>query len=217
MAGRISFHFDDGHLSHYEQAFQVFRAAGVAGCIALPALLRENRLTTKQALEMQENGWEILCHSLNHIRMREPLPADMAEAEIVESKRMLEAEGFVIKQFITPMSECHVSMLPLLREHYEAAFTVYTNSATEPIERLVLKQPFDNYRLNRACLAGHSLTELKAYVDYVEASDDMLVFYDHDLGVNGNITAQMLAELLAYCKEKGVQILTSSEALAFSN
>lgn len=213
MAGKISFHFDDGHLSHYEQAYKVFRAAGAVGCIALPAVRENCGLTTAQALEMQENGWEILSHSRNHIRMSEPLSAEVAEEEIVESKRLLEAEGFHIRQFVTPMSQCHISMIPLLKRYYEAAFTVYKNSAEEPVQQLVLQASADRYRLNRACLTKHSMEELKAYVDYVEVSDSWLVFYDHDLGVNGNITAPMLAELLEYCRRKGVQVLTSSEAL----
>ena len=74
--------------------------------------------------------------------------------------------------------------------------------------------PVERYQLNRACLVNHSLEQLKAYVDYVEAHDSWLVFYDHDLGVNGNITADTLGALLKYCKQKGVEIVTSSEALA---
>ncbi|MBE5874983.1 MAG: hypothetical protein E7287_11380 [Lachnospiraceae bacterium] len=216
MSGKISFHFDDGHMSHYEQAFKVFQEAGVAGCLALSISCFKNntRITMEQALEMQEKGWEILCHSMNHIRMREPLPAEVMETEIVECKYWLEKEGIHIRQYVTPMSECHESMMPLLREHYEAAFTVYKNSAEEPIEQLVLQRPVQRYRLNRACLAKHSLDELKAYVDYVTEHDSWLVFYDHDLGVNGNITAQMLKKLLDYCKLKNVDIVTSSEALA---
>jgi len=98
MSGKISFHFDDGHMSHYEQAFKVFQEAGVAGCLALSISCFKNntRITMEQALEMQEKGWEILCHSMNHIRMREPLPAEVMETEIVECKYWLEKEGIRI-------------------------------------------------------------------------------------------------------------------------
>lgn len=214
MSGKISFHFDDGFKSHYEQAFQVFWENQAVGCIALTARRQSDRITTAQALEMQENGWEIVGHAKNHIKMHIPLPEEVMAEEIVESKRLLEKEGLHIRQFVTPMSECHVSMLPLLKEHYEAAFTVYKNSEEQPIEQLVLQRPVERYQLNRACLVNHSLEQLKAYVDYVEAHDSWLVFYDHDLGINGNITADTLGALLKYCKQKGVEIVTSSEALA---
>ncbi|MBO5237160.1 MAG: polysaccharide deacetylase family protein [Lachnospiraceae bacterium] len=216
MSGRITFHFDDGHMSHYEQAYNIFRKAGVVGCLALSisCLKNNTRITIEQALEMQENGWEILSHSMNHIRMSTPLPVEVMVTEIATCKYLLEQEGFHIKQYITPMSECHESMIPLLREHYDAAFTVYKNSAEESVEQLVMQRPVQKYRLHRACLTKHSLEELKNYVDYVAENDSWLVFYDHDLGVGTNITAQMLAELVDYCKQKHVDIVTSSEALA---
>jgi len=43
--------------------------------------------------------------------------------------------------------------------------------------------------------------------------DQWLVFYDHNLGIKGNITEQGLRELLEYCKQKGVEVLTSAEVL----
>lgn len=213
MSGIISFHFDDGHISHYGQAFKVFRELGAVGCLALIA--GRHAMSVEQALEMQEHGWEIISHSKNHIRMREPLSPEILREEIAESKYLLEKEGFRIKQFVTPMSQGHESMFQLLKENYEAAFTVYTNSFAEPIEKLVIQKPASKYYLNRACTAKHSIDELKRYIDYVEAHDKWLVFYEHDLGAGDNITVQTLEALLIYCREKGVQIMTSSEALKF--
>jgi len=211
MAGKVSFHFDDGFMSVYEQCFPVFAENGAVGCVALQ--VNGHRISDAQALEMQSAGWEILCHSKRHISMKMPMDEQEAWTEIAESKRVLEEVGFRIRQFVTPMSACHESMLPLLREHYDGAFTVYTNSQTEPIEKLVIERPVDPYRLHRCCTSGKTLDELKAYVDYVEKNDAWLVFYDHDLGVNGNITPYALSALLRYCGEKGVAVVTSSEAL----
>ena len=212
MSGKVTFHFDDGHISHYKQAFEVFKKVDAVGCLALIARVGY-RMSMEQALEMQEHGWEILCHAKSHTRMHEPMKTEIMLEEIVESKRWLESEGFCIRQFVTPMSRCHESMIPLLKEHYKAAFTVYTNSCVEPIEQLVIQKPIQRFQLHRACMAKHTVDELKRYIDYVEANDAWLVFYDHDLGVGDNITAQMLEEVLIYCKKKGVQIVTSSEAI----
>ncbi len=211
MAGKISFHFDDGYKSFYRDVFPIFRAAGVVGCLAIS----ENpvSMTFDEALFMQEAGWEIISHSKNHIRMREPLDADTAEQEIVESKRILEEKGFKIRQFVTPYSTCYRSMEPLLEANYDAAFTVYKNSAKDRIEDLVISRPVNAYRLNRAVMSGKTLDELKEYVDFVSANDAWLILYDHDIGAGNNITAQALAALVGYCKEKGVDILTSSDAL----
>lgn len=227
MAGMISFHFDDGYSSHYEQAFKVFEEAGVPGCIGLIARDFEKEeviksgdaklgpllMTKNQALEMQKAGWEIVGHSRHHKHMNQPLEADDAYSEIVESKKILEREGFLIKQFMTPMSVCHPDMIPLISKHYEGAFTEHSDSSVAPIEELVQNIPLSKYRLHRSCLTKHTPDQLKEYVDYVEKHDRWLVFYDHDLGVNGNITEQGLRELLEYCKQKGVEVLTSSDAL----
>lgn len=215
MSGILSFHFDDAHLSHYEQAFPVFQKAGVPGCLACPA--NPNALTFSQLQQMQAAGWEILSHSVNHIHMKDPLPHETAIEEIATSKALLEAHGLHIRQFVTPMSVCHDSMRPLLQEHYDAAFTRYTSSATTPIEDMVIQRPVNRYALNRCCLSGKTLEELKAYVDYVCQNDAWLIFYEHDIGSGQNITAENLQALIAYSQEKGVEILTSSQALDREN
>jgi len=212
MSGKITFHFDDGFMSHYTMAFPIFREFGAVGALSLIADPARG-MGYEKALEMQEEGWEILCHSRRHIFMNSPLPEETVREEIVESKRLLEEAGFTISCFITPMSVCHVSMRPALAAHYEAAFTVYTNSADQPIERLINARPVNRYALHRACLAAKTLDELKAYVDYVAREDAWLVFYDHDIGSGANITPERLRALLAYCREKGVEIVTTRDAL----
>ena len=211
MSGILSFHFDDAHPSHYEKAFPIFQKYKVPGCLACPAIPRD--LTFGQLLEMQDAGWEILSHSVNHIHMHEPLPSETAVEEIAQSKALLEAHGLRIRQFVTPMSRCHDSMRPLLQEHYDAAFTRYTSSAQMPIEEMVIKRPVNPYELNRCSLSGKTLDELKAYVDFVCQQDTWLIFYDHDLCSGQNITPEKLEELIAYSLQKGAQILTSSQAL----
>lgn len=211
MPGILSFHFDDAHLSHYQQAFPIFQKAGVPGCVA--CIAGGSPLSFQQLREMQEAGWEILSHAVRHIKMNEPLPEEVALREIEESKAILEGEGLQIRQFVTPMSACHDSMGPRLAKNYDAAFTRYTDSLRLPVEDLVIPRPANRYALNRCSMAGKTMEELKAYVDYVFENDRWLVFYDHDLGVKNNITAEKLEELLAYSLQKGVRIMTSSQAL----
>ncbi len=212
MSGKISFHFDDGLSSHYTEAFPIFQEAGVAGCLALMSDLGE--LTEAQVWEMHSAGWEILCHTITHPRMSEPIDEALAVTEIVESKRRLEEKGFPIRQFITPCSACHPSLLPLLQNHYEGAFTRYTNSQCLPPEQLIIEHPVNPFDLHRACLSGKTKEELYALVDHVVENDAWIVFYEHGLGKGSNITAEGLRDLVAYCQRRGGEILTSSQALA---
>lgn len=214
MAGKITFHFDDCFITHYEQAFPIFQKAGVPGCLVVAAGEGRHAMTFDQMMEMQNAGWEIICHTFSHIRMAaEPVTEDVAKYEVVQSKQFLEEKGFHVRQFVTPYSACHADTLPMLRAHYDAAFTVYKNSNAQPIEELVIKRPILKYRLNRAVMSGHTLDELKAFVDYVAEHDEWLILYEHELGAGKNISAEILAAVLQYCKDKDVEILTSSEAL----
>jgi len=210
MPGKISFHFDDGHASHFRDVYRIFTKHGVPACLSIIA--RPER-GLDDARRMHEAGFEILCHSRSHIKMSAPLPSGEAYREIVESKRILAEYGIPTRQFITPMSAAHPSLLPLLREHYDAAFTRYTNAQEVPIDQLMIARPIDRYTLHRACLTKKSDSELYAYADRVAETDGWLVFYDHDLGVNGNITAERLDALVAYILKRGVRIVTSSQAI----
>ena len=126
MPGKITFHFDDCFITQYEQAFPVFQKAGAVGCLVVAAGEGRHAMTFDPMMEMQNAGWEIICHTINHLRMAvEPLSADVADYEVVQSKHFLEHKGFRVRQFVTPYSGCHADTLPLLRAHYDAAFTVY--------------------------------------------------------------------------------------------
>ncbi len=212
MSGKITFQFDDGHRSHYEIAFPLFKKYGFVGNIGIVA--GRCSMSDEEILQMQSAGWEVLSHACEHKnRMTEELDSQMARHEIVDSKQILQARGFNVKGFLTPMSQCHKKWHPMLRANYEHAFTVYTNSSQLPIEKLVMERPVNRFELHRAGMAGKTLEELKAYVDYVAENDAWLVFYDHDIGVGKNITAERLDALLTYCEEKQIAVVTSAQAL----
>ncbi len=214
MSGKITFHFDDGHKSHYTKAFPIFKKYGYVGCLALMTSFEPWGLTKEEALEMQNAGWEIMSHSVTHCKMNIPLDEETAQREIKESRMMLEAQGFNISTFITPMSACDKALSPILQANYNATFTIYKNSAIVPIEELIIKRPFNRYELNRACMAGKTIDELKAYIDYVIENDAWLILYDHDIGARNNITEEKLDGLLSYCKETGVDVITTREAIS---
>ena len=77
MAGKITFHFDDCFITQYEQAFPVFQKAGAVGCLVVAAGDGRHAMSFDQIKEMQDAGWEIICHTFSHVRMAvDPLSAD---------------------------------------------------------------------------------------------------------------------------------------------
>ena len=210
MSGYITFHFDDGFTSHYEKVFPLFERFGKKACISLLAN-NDIGMGFARALEMQKHGFEIMCHSVTHPKMYAELPEETAWRELVSSKKILAKAGFDIRTFVTPCSALADKYLPLAKENYDAAFTVYRDSLTEPAENLVMEKPADLYLLHRCCLSGKSRDELRAYVDYVEKTDSWLVFYEHDIGTGQNVTEEGLSELLSYISQTSVSVLTTSQ------
>lgn len=212
MTGAVSFHFDDGHNSHYRVLLPLFKKYGFVGSLSIIADEKRG-MGFEKARMMQDEGWEILCHSKTHIKMDAPSAIDLAETEIAEAKRILEENGLHTRQYVTPMSEAHESLLPILKEHFDAAFTVYTNALTVPLPDLLEEMPLSPYRLHRACMKELPLERLIEMTDYACDSGKWLVFYDHDIGYSTNVTEQILDGLLAHCKERGIPVLTSTEGL----
>ena len=216
MPGIVTFSFDDGYLSHYEKALPVFQEMGVPGCLCLmthPGDLIPTLLPTEKALAMQDAGWEILCHSDTHLDMRHPVSEEDAYREIVTSREILEGLGFKVRQYVMPMSACDPSILPLLRAHYDAAFCRYTNAGKLPVEELVIERPVNPFDLHRTCLSCRTFESLTPYLDYVAQHDDWMVFYEHNIGAGRNATPELLMQLLLYCREKEIRVMTASQAL----
>lgn len=213
MRGKVTFIFDDGLQSAYECAYPMFKEKNIRGCLALFGDFAKNKLTEAQALAMQSDGWEIMSHSVHHVRLNDALSEDEAREDILSSKNLLEKKGFVVRQFVSPMSVCDEKWYPLLYTAYDAAYTVYKNSAQCSFDALVIPKPTASYELHRASLNGMTPDRLKACIDYVSEHDDWLVFYAHDISPNGDVTMQTLAELLTYIIKKGVAVVTGSQAI----
>ncbi|ADJ13716.1 polysaccharide deacetylase [Halalkalicoccus jeotgali B3] len=83
-AGYLSLIYDDGPVEDYEM-YRVHQQYGVPGCTAAcPGLLNssENWLSSGQVLEMSDNGWEFMSHTIRHRALGEiPIVEDIATGD----------------------------------------------------------------------------------------------------------------------------------------
>lgn len=160
-------------------------------------------MTTEQALELQNLGHEMMSHTRNHVHLTQ-IPLDEAEKEIALSRKELMDMGLKVDSLVYPYGDDSETIRDISRKYYRAGFDI-TPGMNNP--------PLLTYKINRVDLAKNNLTELKAYVDQAIAEKSYLVLYFHTYASFDSSEQQELADLIAYCQNQGLPILTANDAL----
>lgn len=120
--------FDDGYLDNYSIAYPILKKYGhravfflIAGAIGVDARF----MNWTQVREMSDNGMVMQSHTLNHVNLTK-LPPDQALQELVESKRIIEAEtGKPVEYLAYPTGAVDKATIQLvIKAGYRAAFAV---------------------------------------------------------------------------------------------
>src|SRR5699024_585692 len=83
----ILFHSDDGHIADWEYTKPIFDQHNVPLTISVSTdfIGQTNYLNMEQLKELENNGWEISSHGLNHVSLRS-VSLTEAERQLKESK-----------------------------------------------------------------------------------------------------------------------------------
>lgn len=215
--GMVTFIFDDGHKTFYDNAYPLFEEKGYDAAIAVDTLgqtlRRGDRMSWQNISEMEESGWEVMSHSVTHQRYDESSRIRVA-LELFLSKVQLEILGYEVNQYVAPMSTYPLDEhKDLLDRFYDASYTTYKNPKELPIEELVLDE-FDTNEMYRVNMEGKSPEELINYVDFADKNDVWIVFYEHQIGGEDNYTkTETLSELLNYIDDIEIDVRTGSDAI----
>lgn len=211
----ITFIFDDGNSSIYNNAYPLFEEKGYEAAVAIDTLrwtIGNDKMSRSELSEMQDSGWEIMSHSVTHQNNDESSRLRVA-MELFFSKAQLELLGFDVNQYVAPYStyplEDHKD---LLMRYYDAGYTQYVDAAESEIGEIAFSGDVDKYEFHRANMEGKTIEQLKEYVDFVEENDAFLVLYEHEIGSGEKYTSkETLAELLDYIESKDIEVSTGIE------
>ena len=190
----ICFEFDDGHANDAD-IVDIFTAKGVTCAFALIS-----NTTHANHLTYQNQGFEILSHSTDGTGMNDATVEESTiETKLKTSLEALEAEGFVVKGFVTPNTNMNSKFKPLLRKYYQFATTDMLGTYTG--EQIPFMSPVNGiYNGFRVSLQTTTLEKQKEAVDKCIENYGCLVFSGHSAELDGSsyLTTTNLNELLTY-------------------
>lgn len=223
--GIISFTFDDGLISQYETAYPIMRGFGYNGTIYVIAnrtMLATQNVTLSvgrrnidigQAKKMQDNGWEVGDHTLNHVWLTS-LSGDELVEELVFSKYLLEKNGLNISTFAFPYGLFNEEVINLTKEHYLASRPVifgYNNLSS-----------LDKWRLKSVWMySNDSSDKICSSINYARENKYWLILIFHHIGpekeTNLDITESVFKEILECVRKGDLEVKTVKEVIEFYN
>ncbi|WP_135548823.1 polysaccharide deacetylase family protein [Paenibacillus cymbidii] len=139
--------FDDGYADNYTNAMPLLQQYGFPATLFMsPGTVDDPYyLSWEQVDQLQAAGWDIQPHGMTHPHLPQ-LDAAQQEAEIAESKRLIEARyGTAAYVYCYPYGERNAATLKLLASHrYRYAFTIEQGRSTNEQSAYELKRIFVN-------------------------------------------------------------------------
>lgn len=211
--GIVTLTFDDGLKSQYEIAFKEMQKYNYGGSLFLLAngqRFFEDRelMTFEEAREMQNNGWEIGSHTLNHLVLT-ILSDEEVKEELEKSKELLEDEGFEIKTIAFPFGSYNKEISDETKKYYCASRSM--EDGFNPIENLTF------YDL-KSKWAGkmHSSEEVCSWIKQANDEGVWLILTFHNIGEEQTLwdfSGPKFKEVLECIKDEGIAIKTIKEML----
>jgi len=204
--GVVTFSFDDGYESTYDNAkplFDVYGYGAVLGTITDAIGITAGRLNLNELKKMQECGWDISSHSKTHSYDLDSHAE--AEEELLGSQSWLLENGFPkgARFYILPGDLCNANMMDILEEHY-----IFTRAGTSSYSMI----PGGTFINIVALNSGYSIANITAAIDTAMANNTWLNLTLHQVGTAGeSVLTATLEAVIDYCHDNGVPVLTFSQ------
>jgi prepilin-type N-terminal cleavage/methylation domain-containing protein len=213
----ITFTFDDANTSD-RTVFSMFYERGL---VCNFALITNSATSAKYAeyLNYQNNGFEILSHSVTHSDMKaEGLDRNWVENEIKNSKQALVNAGLNIRSWVTPMSTLHESYLDILGSYYDSGATVYLGSWNDDSKVPYSTQDDSPLAFFRVSMESTTADRCIKAIDEAVANNGFLNFYAHGFADDKLTKAelnQILDHVSALVKEGRCYVSTISDGVDY--
>lgn len=216
--GMVSFNFDDGYLSVYQNAIPMLNAANIKSTqyIISETLAGDfsGYVNAAQVLAMQAQGHEIGAHSVTHADLILSTPTDLTN-EVSGSKLALESAGVnIISSFAYPYGDYNSAVIQaLISAGYEAGRGAYPDGENY--------KDTNKYELKVVDVQNSTPVEtVKAWVDQAVANKSWVIFMYHQIDNGGDqysTTPTKLQEEINYVVSKGVKTVTNKQGVALMN
>lgn len=205
----VTFYFDDGIKTDITLVKPIADSKNIKCNIAqiTGAIGVGNSLNKDELLMLQNSGWEIDSHTVNHKRLS-TLSDEELDYELRESKKQLENIGIKANGVCFPEGYYDGNVSKYVMKYYKYGLSSYEFPNRKPVTQGAIRRIF---------LDTKTLTQLKAEVD--KMNNTYLIFYSHTYGDTFNAEMQQkFADIIDYIQSKGIEITTVSKAMQyFSN
>lgn len=209
----FSFIFDDGYTSHLSIVKPLFDTYGwkCGFAITLNMLENSNKMNINDLQSLTESGFELLSHSMNHIRVNETMNHIVGESELETSKDMLDALQHC-KGFVAPYSAIHSIHQDTVDRNYEYAFTVYQDGSTNA-EDTVITRNSNPTKLWRMSIDAVDETYILNAVNEAIKQKGSIVFYQHSIPSSGAVYDK-LVYVMDLLQSKNLEVKTPYQAIS---
>jgi len=211
--GYVSFNFDDGWLSMYENAIPILDQAGFKSTqFIISERLGGNfpgYVKPDQVRQMQASGHEIGGHTRTHPDLTTLSPAD-ARDEIVRGRQdLLNIGAMPVNVFAYPFGGYNAEIQQMVRD---AGFITGRSSDggsnAKNADRYVLRrQPMTN---------STTFAQVKGYIDAARAERQWVILLFHEVNESGNffaVTPAFLQQVIDYLKSQGIVPITMKQGI----
>jgi peptidoglycan/xylan/chitin deacetylase (PgdA/CDA1 family) len=204
----VVFSFDDAPYTDKSVVMPILTEKAIKGtfCIKTNSVVTGTSgtsLTWQDLRDWQAAGHELNSHTVTHANLTTEVTTAQLEAELVDSKAAMIAQGLDVVGFCYPYSANNAAVRERVRAHYEYAL----GGAGSTI------QPLGTYAITRYGIGSASVAAtVKARVDTAIAAGEVLIFLIHssyDLDAAGQT---MLRDVIDYVKASSAKIVTAREA-----
>ena len=204
-AGLVTFFFDDGPATDYTTIYPLFTTQNEVGAVCMVTDIADGgaSLTYAQALEMQNNGWEVCNHTKDHTHLTTLTEAQIVD-EIEDSQARFVANGLNPVIIAYPYNASNALVRKMARKYFRAARAGGDVVNPDPLNTFMISSV--------ECDDWTQLSTYESLVDRAHREGKWLCFYGHSAGYDaGELTS--LNTLIDYIQSVGIPIVTPSTAL----
>lgn len=206
-SGMVTFYFDDGASTDYDNIYPLFDAQGEVGAICVVTDIADAgaSLTWAEIATMVADGWEVVNHSSDHTN-HTTFTESQLEADIVASMEAFADEGYYPTNYAYPNNASNEMVRRVIRKYFRSA-----RGGGDVIN----EKGLNTFHLSSVQIDDWTkLADYKALVDRAYREGKWLCFYGHSGGYDAG-ELEDLDELIDYIQSVGIPIVTPSQALEY--